>query len=87
MPDELLPRNTSTIAIITGGTQGLGLAIAKRLAREGAPGIRSHDRRFSRLRSERGWGVPGIGLRSIFSHSSLEENTNPPALEDEYEYD
>jgi hypothetical protein len=33
MPDELLPRNASTIAIITGGTQGLGLAIAKRLAR------------------------------------------------------
>jgi len=39
MPDELLLRNTSTIAIITGGTQGLGLAIAKRLAQEGAPGI------------------------------------------------
>jgi NAD(P)-dependent dehydrogenase (short-subunit alcohol dehydrogenase family) len=32
-------RNKETIAIITGGTQGLGLAIAKRLAREGARGI------------------------------------------------
>jgi short chain dehydrogenase len=39
MPNELLPRNESTIAIITGGTQGLGLAIAKRLALEGSPGI------------------------------------------------
>jgi NAD(P)-dependent dehydrogenase (short-subunit alcohol dehydrogenase family) len=39
MPDQLLPRNNSTIAVITGGTQGLGFAVAKRLAREGAPGI------------------------------------------------
>jgi NAD(P)-dependent dehydrogenase (short-subunit alcohol dehydrogenase family) len=39
MTDELPSRNRSTIALITGGTQGLGLAIAKRLALEGAPGI------------------------------------------------
>jgi NAD(P)-dependent dehydrogenase (short-subunit alcohol dehydrogenase family) len=39
MPNEFLPRNKSTIAVITGGTQGLGLAIAKRLALEGSPGI------------------------------------------------
>jgi NAD(P)-dependent dehydrogenase (short-subunit alcohol dehydrogenase family) len=39
MPNEPLLRNDTTIAVITGGTQGLGLAIAKRLAREGAPGI------------------------------------------------
>jgi NAD(P)-dependent dehydrogenase (short-subunit alcohol dehydrogenase family) len=39
MPNELLLRNKSTIAVITGGTQGLGLAVAKRLALEGAPGI------------------------------------------------
>jgi NAD(P)-dependent dehydrogenase (short-subunit alcohol dehydrogenase family) len=39
MADELFLRNLSTIAIITGGTQGLGLAIAKRLAKEGSRGI------------------------------------------------
>ncbi|MBV9491468.1 MAG: SDR family oxidoreductase [Verrucomicrobia bacterium] len=39
MADDYFLRNRSTIAIITGGTQGLGLAIAKRLAREGARGI------------------------------------------------
>jgi NAD(P)-dependent dehydrogenase (short-subunit alcohol dehydrogenase family) len=39
MPDEVFLRNRETIAVITGGTQGLGLAIAWRLAREGARGI------------------------------------------------
>jgi NAD(P)-dependent dehydrogenase (short-subunit alcohol dehydrogenase family) len=39
MPDDLLLRNRATIAVVTGGTQGLGLAIAKRLAQEGARGI------------------------------------------------
>lgn len=32
-------RHANTIAVITGGTQGLGLAIARRLAAEGAHGI------------------------------------------------
>jgi NAD(P)-dependent dehydrogenase (short-subunit alcohol dehydrogenase family) len=39
MSDDQFLRNRSTIAIITGGTQGLGLAIATRLAWEGAPGL------------------------------------------------
>jgi NAD(P)-dependent dehydrogenase (short-subunit alcohol dehydrogenase family) len=39
MSDDFFLRNRSTIAIITGATQGLGLAIAGRLAREGAPGM------------------------------------------------
>ena len=39
MTDDLFLRNRATIAIVTGGTQGLGLAIAKRLALEGARGI------------------------------------------------
>lgn len=39
------PRHAGTRALITGGTQGLGLAIAKRLAREGAAGIVISGRR------------------------------------------
>ena len=38
MNNDLL-RNKTTTAIITGGAQGLGFAIAERLAREGARGI------------------------------------------------
>jgi NAD(P)-dependent dehydrogenase (short-subunit alcohol dehydrogenase family) len=37
MNDDLFLRNKNTSAIVTGGTQGLGFAIAKRLVREGAP--------------------------------------------------
>ncbi len=32
-------RHAETVAVITGGTQGLGLAIARRLAAEGAEGL------------------------------------------------
>jgi NAD(P)-dependent dehydrogenase (short-subunit alcohol dehydrogenase family) len=39
MSDDYFLRNRGTHAVITGGTQGLGLAIARRLAREGAPSI------------------------------------------------
>jgi len=39
------PRHNNTRAIITGGTQGLGLEVAKRLAREGAPAIVISGRR------------------------------------------
>jgi NADP-dependent 3-hydroxy acid dehydrogenase YdfG len=39
MGKDYFLRNRATIAIVTGGTEGLGLAIAKRLAREGARGI------------------------------------------------
>jgi NAD(P)-dependent dehydrogenase (short-subunit alcohol dehydrogenase family) len=39
MSDDLFLRNRETIVVITGGAQGLGLEIAKRLAMEGAGGI------------------------------------------------
>jgi NAD(P)-dependent dehydrogenase (short-subunit alcohol dehydrogenase family) len=37
--DEVFLRHKGTRAVITGGTQGLGLAVARRLAVEGAPQI------------------------------------------------
>ena len=39
MNDDFFLRNRTTTALITGGTQGLGFAIAERLAQEGAHGI------------------------------------------------
>jgi NAD(P)-dependent dehydrogenase (short-subunit alcohol dehydrogenase family) len=48
MTDDLFLRNRGTIAVITGGTQGLGLAIAKRLAIEGAHGITISGRNADR---------------------------------------
>jgi NAD(P)-dependent dehydrogenase (short-subunit alcohol dehydrogenase family) len=39
MSDDYFLRNKGTHAVITGGTQGLGLAVARRLVREGAPTI------------------------------------------------
>jgi NAD(P)-dependent dehydrogenase (short-subunit alcohol dehydrogenase family) len=54
MSDDLFLRNRSTIAIITGGTQGLGLAIARRLAMEGAQGVVLSGRRLDKRRESGG---------------------------------
>jgi NAD(P)-dependent dehydrogenase (short-subunit alcohol dehydrogenase family) len=48
MSDDFFLRNRSTIAIITGGTQGLGLAIARRLGMEGAQGVVLSGRRLDK---------------------------------------
>ena len=45
MNDDFFRRHRDTRAVITGGTQGLGLAVARRLAREGAPAIVISGRR------------------------------------------
>ena len=54
-------RHQNTVAVITGGTQGLGLAVARRLAAEGAQGIvicgRSAERGRGAEAELRGLGV------------------------------
>jgi NAD(P)-dependent dehydrogenase (short-subunit alcohol dehydrogenase family) len=54
MNDADFLRNRGTHAVITGGTQGLGLAIARHLAREGAPTIviSGRDRRKGEAAAE-----------------------------------
>jgi len=71
MTDGPSSRNQSTIAVITGGTQGLGLAIAKRLATEGARGIvisgRNADRGESAAKSMRTRGTECLFVKADVS--------------------
>jgi NAD(P)-dependent dehydrogenase (short-subunit alcohol dehydrogenase family) len=65
MSADFFLRNRTTVAMITGGTQGLGLAIAKRLALEGALGITISGRN-----SDKGQGaaesVRALGTDCLF---------------------
>jgi len=71
MTDDLFLRNRRTIAVITGETQGLGLAIAKRLAMEGAHGItisgRNADKGENAAASIRSLGTDCLFVRADFS--------------------
>src|SRR5581483_7924883 len=61
-------RNSKTRAIITGGTQGLGLAIAKRLAREGAKSIVISGRNVEKAAAE---AVSALGTPCAFVKADM----------------
>jgi len=63
-------RNRASIAIITGGTQGLGLAIAKRLALEGAHGIVISGRDAEKGEEAAG-GVRSAGADCLFVKADI----------------
>jgi NAD(P)-dependent dehydrogenase (short-subunit alcohol dehydrogenase family) len=71
MTEDLFLRNRETVALITGGTQGLGLAIAKRLAQEGARGItisgRNADKGESAAASLRALGTDCLFVKADVS--------------------
>jgi NAD(P)-dependent dehydrogenase (short-subunit alcohol dehydrogenase family) len=71
MNDDYFLRNRTTTAIITGGAQGLGLAIAERLAREGARGLilsgRSVDKGEKAAASIKSLGSDCIFIRADVS--------------------
>ena len=71
MSADFFLRNRTTVAMITGGTQGLGLAIAKRLALEGARGItisgRNSDKGQSAAESVRTLGTDCLFVKADVS--------------------
>ena len=71
MNNDFFLRNRTTTAIITGGAQGLGFAIAERLAREGARGMilsgRSVDKGEKAAASLQSLGTDCIFLKADVS--------------------
>lgn len=70
MANDFFSRNRSTIALITGGTQGLGLAIAKRLAQEGAGGIVISGRNAGKGK-EAAENVRSLGADCLFVEADI----------------
>jgi NAD(P)-dependent dehydrogenase (short-subunit alcohol dehydrogenase family) len=73
MTNDFLLRNRGTVAVITGGTQGLGLVIAKRLALEGARGVaisgRNPDKGEDAAQSVRALGTDCLFVKADVSIS------------------
>jgi NAD(P)-dependent dehydrogenase (short-subunit alcohol dehydrogenase family) len=70
MDQDLDRRHSGTRAVITGGTQGLGLAVAKRIAREGAPAIVLAGRR-AELGEAAAAQVRALGTECLFVQADV----------------
>jgi NAD(P)-dependent dehydrogenase (short-subunit alcohol dehydrogenase family) len=64
------PRHDATRALITGGTQGLGLAVARRLAQEGAAGLVISGRREA-LGESAAAEVQALGTRCVYVQADV----------------
>jgi NAD(P)-dependent dehydrogenase (short-subunit alcohol dehydrogenase family) len=63
-------RHANTHAVITGGTQGLGLAVARRLVEEGAPGLVIAGRRAA-LGEAAARELNALGARCIYVQADV----------------
>jgi NAD(P)-dependent dehydrogenase (short-subunit alcohol dehydrogenase family) len=70
MNTEIARRHAGSRAVITGGTQGLGLAVARRLAQEGAAGIVISGRRAA-LGEAAAAEVRALGAECIYVQADI----------------
>src|ERR1700737_400608 len=70
MNDEFFLRNRTTVAIITGGAQGVGFAIAERLPREGARGVILSGRSLDKGEKAAA-GIQSLGTDCIFAKADV----------------
>lgn len=82
MNDDPSKRHRGTRALITGGTQGLGLAVAKRLAREGAAAIVISGRRES-LGNAAAAEVAALGCPCVYVRADVSVPADCQRLMDE----